>query len=189
MEFQGFKKLIKTPYIDLRVMPTDFNTAYALLAMAQRNREHFKFMYIANVKTVEDAFVFLQFMNKEHNAGDAAVYGMYLPGTDTLIGVIKVHDISWKHARGDFGYWIDADYARRGFVSAAVRALEYYFFKMGFRRLGILANVKNRASLKLARYMGYKKEGVIRSRNFNKHLNEYEDVAIFGKLQSEWGKK
>jgi ribosomal-protein-serine acetyltransferase len=113
---------------------------------------------------------------------------MYLRGTDTFIGMVNIHAISWASARGEFGYWMDSKYTGQGLMTEAVVALETYFFKMGFNRLAILANPKNKASVAIARRLGYVKEGTERARNYNQYMKEYEDLTIFSKLRSEWKK-
>ena len=83
-----------------------------------------------------------------------------------------------------------SDYLGYGYMTEAVKALEDAFFGMGLNRLSIRANVKNKASCGVAKRLGYKKEGVVRAELFNKVMNEYEDIAYYGKLRSEWkGKK
>ena len=83
---------------------------------------------------------------------------------------------------------MDSEYTGQGLMTEAVVALETYFFKMGFNRLAILANPKNKASVAIARRLGYIKEGTQRARNYNKFMKEYEDLSTFSKLRSEWKK-
>lgn len=188
MKFKGFKPLIKTKRLELKPMPATFEMAHTLYELIDRNRKHFKYLPIANVKAVEEEFTFLQNSGRQWKMGDSATYGMYLRGTDTFIGMVNIHAISWASARGEFGYWMDSKYTGQGLMTEAVVALETYFFKMGFNRLAILANPKNKASVAIARRLGYVKEGTERARNYNQYMKEYEDLTIFSKLRSEWKK-
>ena len=51
-----------------------------------------------------------------------------------------------------------------------------------------MANVKNKASCGTLKKLGLKKDGIDRESKFNKYMQEWEDLAVFSKLASEYKK-
>ena len=86
------------------------------------------------------------------------------------------------------GAWVCKKFAHNGFATEGTKALEAYFFKMGFHKMSAKANVKNKASCGTLKKLGLKKDGVERSAIFNKWMQEWEDFAVFSKLASEYKK-
>ena len=189
MQSKKFKP-IKTKRLDLKPLKATFTQAQELVDLIKRNREHFKWLIIANVKAPEEEYDWLKTAVQQRKDSKAAHYVIYLHSTNKIIGLCGIDPLSWGNSRGEIGYWLDQDYTGYGYMTEAVKALEDAFFGMGLNRLSIRANVKNKASCGVAKRLGYKKEGVVRAELFNKVMNEYEDIAYYGKLRSEWkGKK
>lgn len=86
------------------------------------------------------------------------------------------------------GAWVCKKFAHNGFATEGTKALEAYFFKMGFHKMSAKANVKNKASCGTLKKLGLKKDGVERSAIFNKWMQEWGDFAVFSKLASEYKK-
>jgi len=61
-----------------------------------------------------------------------------------------------------------------------VRVFTYPFLQLGLRRVGCLVSVDNRPSLKLARGLGFKQEGIIRQAGA-----QAQDMIAFGMLRKE----
>lgn len=180
-------KPIKTARLSLKPFKPTFKQAQELYDLIDRNRDHLRYLPLAFVKSAEEYYDILKITDNNWKSGTAATYGIYLKGK--LIGSCTVKQISFSNGRGEFVYWLDQDYAGNGYITEAVNAMVDVFFGMGLNRLSIRANVKNKASCAVARRCGFSREGICRQEIFNKYTNEYEDVAYYGKLRSQWRKK
>lgn len=188
MKQQKFKKLISTKRLNLKTIEPSFDFAKLLYNEISNNREFFKFMPFALVKKPEEEYDFLVSGKQNAEAGKAVSYAMFKKDTNEFVGMVSVHSISWKRECGEFGAWVCKKFAHNGFATEGTKALEAYFFQMGFHKLSAKANVKNKASCGTLKKLGLKKDGVERDANFNKQMQEWENFAVFSKLASEYKK-
>lgn len=183
MQPKKFKQ-IKTERLTLKPIKPTFKNAEMLSDLIQRNREHFKFLPLTAVKSIEEGYGFLKSAEEKWNGLESASYGIYLG--KRLIGNCSMNRISWASERAEISYWLDREYSGNGYMTEAVCAMADAFFEMGLNRLLIRANVQNKASCAVARRLGFKKEGVARQEIHNKFMGVYEDIVYYAMLRSEW---
>ncbi len=88
-----------------------------------------------------------------------------------------------KHI-GEIGYFIDEEFWNKGIATKAVKLIEDIGFKkLGFKRIEIVMNPKNKGSEKVAIKAKYKKEGLLKSVIYSGKINEYEDVLMYAKVK------
>jgi ribosomal-protein-alanine N-acetyltransferase len=91
------------------------------------------------------------------------VFGIFL--ADQFIGIGSIlpqHDIYKKN--GEIGYWIGEPYWGKGYGRQAVRLLTTYAFdEMQLVRVFAGVFAKNKASMKVLEYAGYKLEAIMKS--------------------------
>lgn len=185
MKPQKFKP-IKTERLTLKPWTPSFKLATELYNLIERNREHFRFLPLALVKTPEEEYDFMKSAQKNWRDGTSASFAIYLRGTNTLIGCCSMSGINPTHKRAQIGYWMDKNYTGHGYMTEAVAAMTDDFFARGLNRVYIRANIKNKASWAVAKRLGFTKEDVRRQELWNAYMNEYEDIVCYGKLRSEW---
>ena len=80
---------------------------------------------------------------------------------DMLLGVININDVIFGGLRsGSLGYYIAADFARRGYMSEGLSlVLDRAFTDLKLHRLEANAQPGNAASLGLIQRLGFRKEG------------------------------
>jgi len=105
-------------------------------------------------------------------------------GDDEFLGGINFHSIRPEHNRAEIGFWL-APWARgRGIGSAAVRtACEWGFQQWGLVRIEMTTLPDNEGSLALAEKIGFTREGLLRSRNFER--GNQVDIVMLGVLRGE----
>lgn len=189
MKQQKFKKIITTKRLKLKQIEPSFNFAKLLYDEISNNREFFKFMPFASVKKPEEEYDFLVSEKQNADTGKSISYAMFKKDTNEFVGMVSVHSISWNRESGEFGAWVCKRFAHNGFATEGIKALETYFFQMGFHKLSAKANVKNKASCGTLKKLGMKKEGIERDATFNTQMQEWENFAVFSKLASEYNKK
>jgi ribosomal-protein-serine acetyltransferase len=107
------------------------------------------------------------------------VYAMFL-ADGTYIGNIDAHHIDWNHHRVELGYWIAKEHEGHGYVGESVCALEQKLFAVGFHRIEIRCNTRNKRSSNIPRRNGYKFEGTLRQDAVEN--GRYRDTMVFAKL-------
>jgi ribosomal-protein-alanine N-acetyltransferase len=88
------------------------------------------------------------------------------------------------HRRAEVGFWL-APWARgRGVGSSAVRAAcEWAFERWNLNRIEMTTLPDNEGSLALARKLGFRREGLLRQRNFER--GKHVDIVMLAVLRSE----
>ena len=89
-------------------------------------------------------------------------------------------------AVAEIGYWIAPHARGRGFATHALRLLAGWLLdEVGLARLRLQADLRNKASQRVAEKVGFTREGVLRSSRFNVRRGERVDVVLFSLLPGE----
>lgn len=103
-----------------------------------------------------------------------------------IVGRIALGNVvrgSWQNAT--LGYWIAADASGRGHGTEAVRLmLDFAFGSAGLHRIQPAIIPRNRASLRLAEKVGFRREG--RALRYLQIAGVWEDHDIFSLTAEEW---
>ena len=107
--------------------------------------------------------------------------------TTQLCGAIRLH-INSNYNNAELGYWLGVPYWRRGYCTeAASKAIAYEFESLNLHRIYASHFTRNPASGRVMQKIGMTCEGCLRQHI--KHWGIYEDVAMYGILNSEWLKQ
>jgi len=117
-------------------------------------------------------------------SGDGRHLAVADADTDALLGGVNFHHIEPVHRRAEVGFWL-APWARgRGIGTGSVRAAcEWAFDRWGLVRIEMTTLPDNAASLALARKLGFTREGLLRSRNFER--GKQVDIVMLAVLAGE----
>lgn len=104
--------------------------------------------------------------------------------SDTLIGGVNFHNMRPDHRRAEVGFWL-APWARgRGVGSGAVAAACLWAFeRWQLTRIEMTTLPDNTGALALAQKIGFTREGLLRSRNFER--GAHVDIVMLGALAGE----
>jgi RimJ/RimL family protein N-acetyltransferase len=120
--------------------------------------------------------------------GDGRHLAIAEPGTDVLLGGVNFHHIELAHRRAEVGFWLAPGVRGRGIGSAAVAAACGWAFEhWSLVRIEMTTLPDNEASLALARKLGFQREGLMRSRNFER--GRQVDLVLLSLLASELGQR
>ena len=104
---------------------------------------------------------------------------------DAFLGTIIPHSYNERHGRIEVGFWLVRDARGRGVGSRAVTlAVSWAFQALGVARVEMTTLPDNAGALALAAALGFTREGVMRSRNFER--GRRVDVVMLGVLRDEW---
>ena len=102
-----------------------------------------------------------------------------------VIGTIGFIWYSAENSSAEIGYSLSADHWNRGYATQALQAVSAEAFRsLPLNRLEAQHDVRNPASGRVMQKSGFRKEGILRSRVFNK--GEYVDVALYSLLKSDF---
>lgn len=133
-------------------------------------------------KSVDDQVWYVGECLKDWDAGKLFDYGIF-NAQDEFIGAIGVHNFSWPNDRCELGYWIHQKHEGQGIISSAVQAIEKILFDLGFNRIEIRCDPKNKKSAAVPLRNGYTFEGILRGNTFREGV--YRDSAIYAKLKTD----
>jgi len=97
---------------------------------------------------------------KEERAGRSFSFGIFIG--PNLIGQINLGGVIYGALRGaHIGYWIDRNYANRGYMSRAVNMVtDFAFNELELHRIEINIRPENSPSIRVAEKCGYLYEGL-----------------------------
>jgi RimJ/RimL family protein N-acetyltransferase len=116
--------------------------------------------------------------------GEGRHFTVVETASDRLLGGVNFHRIEPAHHRAEVGFWL-APWARgRGIGTGAVgAACAWAFEHWGLVRIEMNTLPDNEAALALARKLGFTREGILRSRNFER--GEQVDIVMLAVLAGE----
>lgn len=121
-------------------------------------------------------------------AGELVNFAIVQRETDVLIGAISLMNLSAPHERGELGYWIGPPYWNKGYCTEAAQAvLAYGFSVLELNRIHGRFLKRNPASGRVMEKIGMIQEGCLRAHD--KKWGQFEDIALYGILKSEWQRK
>lgn len=102
-----------------------------------------------------------------------------------IVGAIGIKINPHTPYIGEIGYFVDENFWNKGIATAAVKLIEKTgFTKLNLERMEIVMIPENTGSVRVAEKCGYKKEGLLRNRIFNK--DSYHDALLYAKVKCEY---
>ncbi len=129
----------------------------------------------------------LKFSNGYCKQKENKAFAIFRKEDDVLVGAITLKDIDKKLKSAGIGYSLHRKYRNKGYMTeAAKRVLQYGFKTLNLNRIEIRCAKGNKASKKVIKKLGAKKEGVLRDEclvngKFHDHIvhsilrKEYKD--------------
>ena len=114
---------------DVILEPTDISAAKEVFDLINKNRVHLQpwFPWVKYTQEVMDSIVFLQNCRQRAEKGDVLTF--FIKVKDKIIGLIDIHKLQVEDEIPQIGYWVDADYEGKGYVSQAMQLLLDFYFK------------------------------------------------------------
>ncbi|MBO5997536.1 MAG: GNAT family N-acetyltransferase [Alphaproteobacteria bacterium] len=190
IEKTPFDEKIETERLILKPYDRTFECAIMLYNAIKNNWDFLtRFLYkMLNTKSPEDEYAWLVSMSEKWKNMDGPCYSIWTKD-GKFVGSCDLHSMDYERQTADVGYWLQQEYAGKGYMTEALKALEDNFFARGFNRLTIVMDTENTPSEKVAIRCGYTKEGVMRQWHYNPTLKSFRDMYLYSKLKSEWEKQ
>src|SRR5690606_37323330 len=108
-----------------------------------------------------------------------------LKETSEVIGDIGVHFFEKENKQVALGYTLSNLHQNKGFATEALEnVIDFLFTDLNKHRIVLSIDPENTASIKLAKRLGFRKEGHFVKSLFFK--NQWVDDVVFALLQEEW---
>lgn len=105
----------------------------------------------------------------------------------SMIGFIQLFHIDWSVPKGELAYFLDRDVTGQGYMTEALqRVVAFAFRQLEFEKLYLQMLTDNFASQRLARKVGFGREGDLRN-EFRRTGGTLLDLMRFGLTREEFG--
>lgn len=138
--------------------------------------------WVKETNTVKDEENFLKYVQAQNE--QQKMLALTIIVDKTACGMIDLHALDLNAKTAEIGYWLASPYQHQGIITVGAEQLvQYALTKLGLVRVGLLADVRNISSLRVAKRLGFKPEGVLRS--YLRHNGQNIDVYSFSKLNTD----
>lgn len=159
--------------------------AHEMFAVIDGNREHLRkyLPFVEFTHSPNDCLSFIRSTRKQIADNQGLQCAIIDQGR--LVGMIGVHAVNWLNKSTTIGYWLAADAQGKGLMTAAVKAMvDYAFHSLQLHLVEIRAAVENTRSQAVPQRLGFKREAVLREREWLH--DRYVDHVVFSITASEW---
>jgi len=109
-------------------------------------------------------------------------FSIRLRQSGQFVGKCALHTLETGVERAEIGYWLDSRFVGRGLMSEAVARLVTFGDELGFGRLELRCDARNRRSRNVARRLGFEREGCLRRYAFD-NQGKLSDLEIWARLR------
>jgi len=137
-------------------------------------------------KDMKEARQQLKFYFTDNFEDDTGIrWGITLKSSGRLIGSAGFYKWNKRTAQVETGYDLDPEFWGQGIMNEAMTAIiRYAFGVMKVNRIEALVSPRNKASLRLVRRLGFRKEGTLREHDF--YNGRFTDDLLFSLLKRDW---
>lgn len=152
---------------DLLLQPLTQSHIQPLVEMSQRSIKQIKPWLQEGLSptTEQSAMAFVQKFDRDQTLGLA--YGFMLQHTfsQKYVGFAFLNHINPTHHFCNLGYWIDANATGKGYATLATKMLiQFATQQLGLKRVELVIEPQNTASIKVAEKAGCQNEGLLKNR-------------------------
>lgn len=173
------------PQAELRAAHPDL--ADELFALTSRNADRLArwLPWVRATRTADDTRAFLSFARQQFTEGKQVHCVIFVGGR--AAGVVGINKIDRIDLRCEFGYWIAEEFAGRGIVTEAVRALtDFAFTRLALHRCEVHCAEPNTRSARVAERAGYEFDALLKGAIRIYEPEQFVDRKIYRMLRSEW---
>ena len=156
-----------------------------LFALVNANRGRLRqwLPWLDQNTTVEDTRAFIKATQQQFAEGSGFACGLWHRGE--LAGVVGLHYIDHANRMTGIGYWVAEAFEGQGLVTRGCAALlDHVFGELRLNCVEIRCAVENTRSRAVPERLGFKPEGILRSRQWL--YDRFVDHAVYSMLASDW---
>jgi RimJ/RimL family protein N-acetyltransferase len=148
--------------------------------------DHFPSL-LEQVPQPEDGEVYVRHAIAKWLLQDSFAFGIWHTADAKLIGYIHFREIEWDIPAAEISYFLDQGYTGQGIMTEVMaRMVQYGFRQLQLNKLRLRTLIDNYASQRLARKVGFRREGDLRN-EYRKPAGNLVDIMLFGLTREEYG--
>lgn len=180
-----FLKNIETPRLQLRRLERrDAQDIYAY----SKDPDVARYVLWQAQSSVSEAREYIRYMLGRYRRDEPSSWGIIDKMDGHLIGTIGYMNYDMENGVIEIGYSLAKWKWNQGYMTEALeKVIEYTFETMDVNRIEAMHEPENPASGRVMEKCGFKKEGLLRQRLYNK--GKYVDVCLYSLLRGEWKSK
>ena len=147
--------VLKTGRLTLRqLVSSDVNEIFALRSNENVN----KYLDRKPSKSIDDAKIFIETINKNIQSNNSIYWAITLNGTDKLIGTICLFDFSDDNLKAEIGYELLPDFQGKGIMQEAIsKVIDFGAQHIGLNSIEAHTHSENQSSTRLLEKFNFKK--------------------------------
>lgn len=179
--------ILTTRTLVRRLREGDGPTFYNLVrANSSYIEEHFP-VILEEVKSETDGEAFVRRRLAHWLLQEEFSFGIWHNDDAVMIGFVSFRNIDWHTPRGEINYFLHQDFAGKGMMTEVLsRMVQFAFRQLQFNKLVLKTLMDNYASQRLARKVGFRREGDLRH-EYRRDSGALLDVMQFGLTREEYG--
>jgi RimJ/RimL family protein N-acetyltransferase len=139
--------------------PYDYKAFFSLLQANKSRLQDFFAGTLLNTKTLEDTKIYCEQMVQRIDQKTYLPYIISSINTNEFIGLVDVKNINWQTLQAELGYFINADYEKKGIITQATgQVINHIILEHKFKKLLCRIGSQNIASQMVALKNGFKLE-------------------------------
>lgn len=167
------------------------NDGAAVYRLLDNNRDylndHFPYLISTPGTSEPDSEIFVRECIAEWLLQKRYAMGIWHHETTKLMGFIQVFNIDWDVPLGEVAYFVDREYIRQGIMTEVLaRVVRFSFLQLKLDKLIIKTLADNYASQRLARRVGFSREGDLRN-EYRMPAGGLVDLMRFGFARETYG--
>lgn len=136
-------------------------------------------------ENIQQTRAYIRYVLRQYKNGEPSSFAIEEKASRKVIGTIGYMWINQENLSSEVGYSLSRAHWNRGYMTEALNAvIDYGFEHLLLNRIEAQHETANPASGRVMEKAGMQKEGVLRSRIFNK--GKYVDVALYAILKQDW---
>ena len=167
------------------------NDGKAFYALLDNNRDylldHFPYLMAEAGKSKRKSEIFVRECIAEWLLQQRYAMGIWNNETTELVGFIQVFNLDWGVPSAELAYFIDRELIRQGIMTEVLaRVVRFSFLQLELEKLIIKTLSDNYASQRLARRVGFSREGDLRG-EYRLPGGGLVDLMRFGFVRETYG--
>jgi RimJ/RimL family protein N-acetyltransferase len=148
--------------------------------------DHFPFL-VEGIHSADEGEAFVRRKIAEWLLLESFAFGIWRREEADLVGYIQLHEVDWSVPRAEVSYFLDQEQAGKGLMTEVLaRIVQYSFRQLRLNKLALRTLVDNYPSQRLARKVGFRREGDLRG-EFARPSGVLVDLMLFGLTREEYG--